>query len=84
LVIVVRDRQRQSSQGDGISYTDFVGNRQQNPTDLAFALFTTTTTVPEPGSLMFGLCSWPMSHPILPFRFSSIDSEAAHCLTQQQ
>lgn len=41
-----------SSTGDGISYTNYFGALSSNPTDLAFALFTPTTTVPEPGSLM--------------------------------
>lgn len=43
-----------SSTGDFKSYTDdFLGNRIQNPTDLAFSLYKTQQTgVPEPGSLM--------------------------------
>jgi hypothetical protein len=42
-----------SSVGDGISYQDFFGTRLQNPTDLAFALYTQQqTTSPEPGTLM--------------------------------
>ena len=42
-----------SSQGDGISYQDFFGNRLSNPTDLSFALYKQQQTgVPEPGSLM--------------------------------
>jgi hypothetical protein len=41
-----------SSTGDGISYQDFFGTRSVNPSDLAFALYTQQTTVPEPGSLM--------------------------------
>jgi hypothetical protein len=41
-----------SSTGDGKSYTDdFLGNRFQNSTDLAFSLYKTVGT-PEPGSLM--------------------------------
>lgn len=42
-----------SSTGDGVSYTDDpFGNRTQNSSDLAFSLYKTQTTIPEPGSLM--------------------------------
>lgn len=41
-----------SSQGNNNSYQDYFGVRSQIPDNMAFALFTQTTTVPEPGSLM--------------------------------
>jgi len=41
-----------SSQGDGVSYQDYFGGRSPNATDLAFTLYTSQTTTPEPGSLM--------------------------------
>jgi hypothetical protein len=41
-----------SSQGNSNSCQDFFGVRSPIADNMAFALFTQTTTVPEPGSLM--------------------------------
>jgi len=41
-----------SSEGNNNSYQDYFGVRSQILDNMAFALFTQTTTVPEPGSLM--------------------------------
>jgi hypothetical protein len=41
-----------SSDGDGLMYQDFFGSRSGIADDLAFTLYTSTTTTPEPGSLM--------------------------------
>lgn len=41
-----------SAQGNNNSYQDFFGVRSQVSDNVAFALFTQTTTVREPGSLM--------------------------------
>jgi hypothetical protein len=38
--------------GDGVAFQDFFGSRSQLGSDVAFALFGNTSTVPEPGSLM--------------------------------
>jgi hypothetical protein len=41
-----------SSEGDGLAYQDFFGARSALPSDMAFALFGTSSTTPEPGTLV--------------------------------